>query len=308
MPTSIMIIDDSPTQRESIIRTLRIHDICDHYREARNGMEGYKSLLNSSADLIISDLEMPQMDGFKFISLIKSSADLQDIPIIILTSSEESDLKIRGLELGASDYVTKPFNPGELVARVKVQLHIKKLQDDLKRSNELLKQLSHTDFQTGLHNKRYLMHTLNSEINRTNRDNLCFSIILLDIDHFKAVNDNYGHQNGDIVLSAIANSIQTGVRNYSTVARFGGEEFAIVLPGIPLSGAVVAAERMREAIQTTSFAPPMEGLKITGSFGVATYPSEQVKDIDSLLKHVDEALYRAKHKGRNRVEAMRTSS
>jgi two-component system cell cycle response regulator len=305
MPTSIMIIDDSAKQRELIIQTLKKLNIFDQYREAKDGLEGFKALLNTPVDLIISDLEMPHIDGFKFISMIKTRPELQDIPVIILTSSEDSDSKIKGLELGANDYVTKPFNPGELVARVNVQLQIKSLQDQLKRSNELLRELSYTDFQTSLYNKRYLMKTLGGEINRAERSNQCFSLIFLDIDFFKEVNDNYGHQNGDIVLTAIAKTIQSGVRNYATVARYGGEEFAIVLPGIPLAGALVVAERMRETIQALSFAPPMGDLRITGSFGVATYPSEHVNDIDSLLRQADDALYRAKQKGRNRVEAMR---
>jgi two-component system, cell cycle response regulator len=305
MSTSIMIIDDSAKQRELIIQTLKKINIFDQYREAKDGLEGFKSLVNAPVDIIISDLEMPHMDGFKFISMVKTRPELQDIPIIILTSSEDSDSKIKGLEHGANDYVTKPFNPGELVARVNVQLQIKSLQDELKRSNELLRELSYTDFQTSLYNKRYLMKTLSGEINRAERSNQCFSLIFLDIDFFKEVNDNYGHQNGDIVLTAIAKTIQSGVRNYATVARYGGEEFAIVLPGIPLAGALVVAERMRETIQATSFAPPMGDLRITGSFGVATYPSEHVNDIDSLLRQADDALYRAKQKGRNRVEAMR---
>lgn len=304
MSTSIMIIDDSAKQRELIVQTLKKLNIFDQCREAQDGLEGFKSLLNAPVDLIISDLEMPQMDGFKFISMIKTRPELQDIPIIILTSSEDSDSKIKGLELGANDYVTKPFNPGELLARVKVQLQIKNLQDELKRSNELHKELSYTDFQTSLYNKRYLMKTLDGEINRTGRSKQCFSLIFLDIDFFKQVNDNYGHHNGDIVLIAIAKTIQSGVRNYATVARYGGEEFAIVLPGIPLTGALVVAERIREAIQATSFAAPMGDLKITASFGIATYPSEQVNDIDSLLRQSDDAMYRAKQKGRNRVEAM----
>ena len=304
MPASIMIIDDSATQREAIVQTLRDFTLCYECREAQDGLDGFKSLVEAPVDLIISDLDMPQLDGFRFIEMLKSREDLQNIPIIILTCSEDSDSKIKALELGANDFITKPFNPGELVARVKVQLHIKKLQDELKRSNKLLEELSYTDFQTGLYNKRYLMQTLSGELNRTSRDKSCFSLIFLDIDFFKAVNDNYGHQNGDAVLTAIAQTIQSGLRNYATVARYGGEEFAIVLPGIPLAGALVVAERLRVAIQSTTFEAPMGDLAITGSFGIATYPSDHVDTIDSLLMEADNALYRAKQNGRNRVETM----
>jgi len=307
MSTSIMIIDDSASHRKSIIRALGALQLCDRYREAQNGLEGFKALLDTPADLVICDLEMPHMNGFKFISMMKSQEELRSIPIIILTGKEDSNSKIKGLEHGASDYVTKPFIPGELVARVKVQLQIKSLQDELKRSNALLTKLSYTDFQTGLYNKRYLMQTLSGELNRSRRDNSCFSLIFLDIDYFKKVNDTYGHQHGDRVLTAIAETIRGWLRNYTTVARYGGEEFAVILPGVPMGGAMGVAERLREAIQAISFAPPMEALKITGSFGVATYPSGTVNDIDSLLKQADDALYRAKEKGRNRVEATQRS-
>jgi len=304
MSVSIMIIDDSAKQREATVNALSMLPICDHYREAQDGMEGFKSILNAPVDLVICDLEMPHLDGFKFVSMMKSQENLQNIPIIILTSKEDVETKIKGLELGASDYVTKPFIPGELVARVKAQLQIKSLQDELKKSNELLTNLANTDFQTGLFNKRYLMKTLGGELNRAARNNSCFSLIFLDIDFFKKVNDTYGHQHGDEVLTAVAETIMQCLRNYSTAARYGGEEFAVVLSGAPLTGALVVAERLRESIQALSFAPPMENLKITGSFGIATYPSAQVKDIDSLLKQADDALFSAKRKGRNRVEAM----
>jgi diguanylate cyclase (GGDEF)-like protein len=299
-----MIIEDSTKHRELIVNTLKKLNICDQYIEAQDGLEGFKFLLTAPVDLIISDLVMPNMDGFKFIAMIKARPELANIPIIFLTSREDDDSKIKGLELGANDYVTKPFNPGELVARVKMQLQIKNLQDELKRSNKLLEELSYTDFQTSVYNKRYLMKYISGEINRAGRNNQCFSLIFMDIDYFKEVNDTYGHHNGDVVLTAVAKAIQSGARNYATIARYGGDEFSIVLPGIQLAGAFVVAERLREAIQAISFTSTIGDLTITGSFGIATYPSEHVNDIESLLREADNALYRAKQNGRNRVETM----
>jgi diguanylate cyclase (GGDEF)-like protein len=304
MSGNILIIDDSDSVRYQIIGTLKKVALFELYSEARDGIDGFKSLIAAKPDLIICDLEMPRMDGFKFLQLVNSREDLKDIPIIMLTGREDRDLKIKGLEQGACDYVTKPFDAGELVARVKVQLKIKALQDELKRSNELLRELSNTDPLTRLYNRRYLTKILNSELNRSERYNENLTFVILDIDNFKKVNDTYGHQNGDAVLSAIAEVVLAGRRCYDIAARYGGEEFVLVLPGTSLQGGLTVAEHLRKDVQTISFEPPMEKLAVTVSAGVATFPSQQVDDVDSLIRKADEALYRAKQNGRNRVESM----
>jgi two-component system, cell cycle response regulator len=304
MSSNVLIIDDADSVRYHIISTLKKVALFEHYREARDGIDGFKSLLAAKTDLIICDLEMPRMDGFKFMQMVNSREDLRDIPIIMLTGREDRDLKIKGLEQGACDYVTKPFDAGELVARVKVQLKIKSLQDELKRSNELLKELSNTDPLTHLYNRRYLTKVLSSELIRAKRYNESLSFIILDIDHFKKVNDAYGHQNGDTVLSAVAEVVQAGRRCYDIVARYGGEEFVLVLPGTTLAGGITVAQRLREDVRLISFKPPLELLSITISLGVATFPSAQIEDEDSLIRQADEALYRAKQNGRNRVETI----
>lgn len=222
MATSILIIDDSNQVRAQIVKTLQKVSLFDNYLEAADGIEAFKLVLNSPVDLILCDLEMPRMDGFKFISMLQTRDELKDIPVIMLTGREDRDLKIKGLEEGACDYVTKPFDAGELVARVKVQLKIKCLQDELKRSNELLKQLSNTDPLTHLYNRRYLMEALDREYQRAARKESSLSLIIIDIDHFKKVNDNYGHQQGDVVLAAVAALLKKMVRSYDVAARYGG--------------------------------------------------------------------------------------
>lgn len=179
---------------------------------------------------------------------------------------------------------------------------------ELKRSNELLKALSDTDPLTRLYNRRFLMETLEREMHRAQRKMACLSLVMLDIDHFKRINDTYGHHNGDQVLVTTAELIQSGLRCYDVVARYGGEEFVLVLPETPDAGALLVAERLRESVQALRFPPPMESLVVTVSLGVATFPSALVDSVDSLLRQADDALYRAKHNGRNRVETQADSA
>ena len=302
MPSSVLVIDDSDKVREQIIRTVMDSALFGSYREARDGLEGFKSMVNSKPDLVICDLEMPRIDGFKFLQMVSTRPELQDIPIIILTGSSNQESKIKGLDQGACDYVTKPFDAAELVARVKVHLKIKKLQDELNRVIEHFKELSLTDPLTSLYNRRYVTEILDKEFERAERKREVLSLVIFDIDHFKTVNDSYGHPNGDAVLVAIAEEARKGLRTYDFAARYGGEEFLLVLPGTPLVGGMVVAERLRAAVQTMSFSPPMDGLSVTVSVGVATYPSHQVDSITTLFQQADYALYRAKQNGRNRVE------
>ncbi|MSM39878.1 MAG: diguanylate cyclase [Geobacter sp.] len=302
MPTSILIIDDSDKIREQIVQTLQAVSLVDQYFQARDGIEGFKYLIERpQIDLVLCDLEMPRMDGFKFLAMVRSREELRSIPIIMLTAREARELKIKGLEQGASDYVTKPFDPGELVARVRVQLKIKLLQDELKHSNELLKELSNTDPLTQLFNRRYMMEVLEKEIQRTFRKGSPISLIIMDIDHFKKVNDVHGHQQGDTVLVNVAGLVKRHLRSYDVAARYGGEEFVGILPETPLDEAMVVAERVRVAVQQLTFAHKLQTLKITISMGVATYPGPGVDSIDDIIRVADEALYRAKSEGRNRV-------
>lgn len=302
MPNSVLIIDDSVTVREQIIRTLESYDLFARYYEAEDGLEGFKKLLSSQVDIILCDLEMPRIDGFKFLGMLKSRPDLQNLPVLILTGMDDRERKIKGLEQGASDYITKPFDPEELVARVKVHLKIKNLQDDLKRSNELLLELSNTDHLTGLFNRRYMMEALGKEVQRSIRKSGNLSIILLDIDHFKLVNDNYGHLQGDVVLQKVSLLLQKELRSYDCAARYGGEEFVAILPDSTLKEAVFVAERIRLSIQGAKFSDDLADLVLTVSLGVACFPDKGVSTVDSFIKLADDALYRAKNNGRNRVE------
>ncbi|WP_306535673.1 diguanylate cyclase [Geobacter sp.] len=304
MTTTVLVIDDSDTLRGEIFRTLQEVSLFDSYLEARDGLEGFKTLLNNRVDLVLCDLEMPRMDGFRFLAMMRAREEFQDLPVIILTGREDRDTKIRGLEQGASDYVTKPFDAGELVARVRVQLKMKSLQDELKRSNEMLRTLSITDPLTHLHNRRHLMEMVEREFQRALRKGAHLSLVILDIDYFKKINDTYGHQEGDRVLTILAEIVTRRLRSYDLAARYGGEEFVLLLPETPIHEALSIAERLRLEVQEHVFDGSLQGLVLTISLGVATYPSSRVESIDSLFRQADEALYRAKQGGRNRVELM----
>lgn len=302
MPTSVLIIDDSATIREQIVKALESFKLFSHYHEAEDGLDGFKKLLSSPVDIILCDLEMPRIDGFKFLSMLKARPDFRDVPVLILTGVNDRERKLKGLEQGASDYITKPFDHEELVARVKIHLKIKKLQDDLKRSNELLLEISNTDHLTGLYNRRYMMEVLVKEVQRSVRKGGNLSLILLDIDHFKLVNDRFGHLQGDIVLKQVASQLQKELRTYDCAARYGGEEFVAILPDSTLQESVFVADRIRLAIQGTAFEGALSPLHLTASLGVAYFSPEKSATVDGFIKQADDALYRAKANGRNRVE------
>lgn len=221
-----------------------------------------------------------------------------------MTSGTDQESKVKVLEQGASDYVTKPFDIAELVARVKIHLKIKKLQDELKTANEHFKELSNIDALTRLHNRRFFTEIIESEFQWAERQGSSLSLIIVDVDKFKDINDKYGHQNGDRVLVSIAEKLHGALRTYDVASRYGGDEFVLLLPATPIAGALGVAERLRESINTMTLLPPMKSLLVTVSQGVATFTSEETSNVDSLFQQADFALYQAKQNGRNRVETI----
>lgn len=302
--STILVIDDSKIARQQVIDILKQNSLFKFFFEASDGIEGFKMALNKPVDLIICDVEMPGMDGFKFLRMLSSREELQDIPVIMVTGLEDAEAKISGLEQGASDYVTKPYDSGELLARVKVQLKIKSLQDKLKRSNQMLLELSHTDSLTGLNNRRSMMETLDKEFERSTRNQSPLSLLMLDVDHFKKINDNFGHQQGDTALQALSHLLKDHLRQYDLAARFGGEEFALILPETGTEAACMVAERIRQSILKMRLADFPAGFCMTASFGVATAPNQVLASPDDLIREADNALYNAKRSGRNRIERM----
>jgi two-component system cell cycle response regulator len=302
MGHSVLIMDDSEQVRRQIRRALEDSSLFTTFHEAADGLTGFKLLTQHPIDLVLCDLLMPGCDGFKFLLMRRRKIEFKDIPVILLTGQEDVKNKIRGLEQGASDYVVKPFDSGELLARVKVQLKIKALQDELKIKNARLSELSATDGLTSVYNRRYLREKLDHEFNRCKRYNMGLAFMMLDLDFFKRINDQYGHLAGDYILVEVAAILRRNSRKPDLVARYGGEEFAVLLPSTDLEGARVLAERIREEIETTRFTFERHLISLTASVGLIVYPNPEVETTDQLVQKADEALFAAKQAGRNRVD------
>jgi diguanylate cyclase (GGDEF)-like protein len=302
MKKSVLIIDDNDQMRAEVKRHLIASNLFDEYYEAGDGVEGFKILLNRDVDLILCDVVMPGIDGFKFLSMKKARTEFNDIPVIMLTAEEDVKLKIKGLEQGASDYITKPFDAGELVARVRVHYKIKALQEEIRANYRRLEELSNTDGLTKLYNRRYFMELLDLEFQRAQRYESKLAFVMMDIDYFKGFNDSYGHLLGDRILAEISQIFQENLRVNDIIGRYGGEEFGLMAPETDLKGALVVAERYRKRIADFTMIEAGKPLKITISLGVACYPHPRIRTMDDLIRLADNALYEAKKYGRNRVE------
>lgn len=292
-PNRVLVIDDSDFIHKLIRVRLRPErlEVTGEYE----GERGIERAISDLPDLILLDIDLPQMDGFEVCRRLKEHPTTRNLPIIFLTGTTSTDSKVRGLDLGAVDYVTKPFDDVELRARVRAALRTKRLQD-------MLEQQSFLDGLTGLWNRSYLNRRLEAEITVAQRYGRPLSVVLIDIDHFKRVNDTYGHLFGDVVLQGIAQELHEYARRSDIVTRYGGEEFALLLTDTPMHGAAGVAERMRAAIETRIFEARSEQVSVTASFGIAT--TEEIPESaepEGIIGVADRALYAAKDAGRNCV-------
>jgi len=297
----ILIIDDSRLicHIATVILGKRGHEVV----VASNGRIGLQMAEAEPPDLILLDVIMPEMNGYEVCEKLKQEAATTDIPIIMLTSRANPADKVRGLDIGASDYVTKPFDEGELVARVKTHLRLKELYEILQEKNRKLQELANRDGLTELYNHRFFQETVAKDFQRALRYHEVLSCALFDIDHFKKFNDTYGHQVGDMVLKTLGGLIKAQMRDSDLSARYGGEEFALLLYHTTAQDAFVVLERIRKRVEEHKFIQDDLVLAVTISIGVATFPSQQIPDAKTLIECADKALYEAKRKGRNQVVA-----
>ena len=289
----VLIIDDSPealaVAKARLANEENLTILC-----ADGGRRGLEVLKAEKPDLVLLDVDMPDISGFDLCRMIKSDPELCMIPIVFLTGIGNAEDKVRGLDLGAVDYIAKPFDAFELRARVRAALRTKHFQD-------LLIEYAQIDPLTSLPNRRALQERLAQEWDRIMRHGGRISFIMVDLDHFKRVNDVYGHSVGDRVLQEAARVLQGQCRKVDLPVRYGGDEFAIVVPEVAALDAAHLADRCRGDIEKMAVRAGAETAGITASFGVAD--SDGVGSADALIERADRALFQAKQAGRNAVRA-----
>jgi len=287
---TILIVDDTIANLDILIELLDGYDVID----ATNGEDALDIAQNENIDLILLDIMMPQMDGYQVCQKLKENPKTKDIPVIFITAKTDEESIEEAFDIGGADYITKPFLPKELLARVKKELQIQDLQNELKL-------LAATDPMTRLYNRRYFTQTAKYIFDLSKREKQNLSLIMLDIDKFKNVNDTYGHDIGDKVIISLANELIKQHRASDIVCRFGGEEFMILLPNTSLENAKILANKIRVEIENLSIKIDNNIIKFTISLGVSKIDLEKETNIEAGLKRVDEALYDAKNSGRNKV-------
>jgi diguanylate cyclase (GGDEF)-like protein len=312
---SILIVDDDPGTIQLLARVL-VHT--GTLRFACNGADALRLAREATPDLILLDAEMPGMGGFQVCKAIKADAVLADVPVIFITSHGEAAVEVAGLELGAADFIAKPISASLVLARVRNQLRVKRMADELRR-------ISTMDMVTGIANRRRFEDTLGQEWRRGRRHGTPMALLMIDVDHFKLFNDRYGHPAGDACLRAVAQALAgVSMRPADLVARYGGEEFVVLLPHTPRRGAEIVAENVLHTIGSLDIAhaASTSASHVTVSIGVAAYDEDSAcwlpGSVESrytgdsqtrttamdLVRAADMALYSAKHRGRDRARLL----
>ena len=298
MNGTILVADDSMVVRAVLRRQLETdgHTVV----EAVNGAEAIDACREYRPDVILLDVEMPVLDGHATLERLKADPMLKDIPVVFLTGRVDTADVVNGLRLGAHDYLRKPFEANELMARVSAALRTKWLQDELRTRNAELDRVSRIDMLTNIYNRRHLDEHLRSVISAARRHDRTIGVLIVDIDHFKNVNDEHGHLAGDAVLREVAARLAQAMRTEDALGRWGGEEFLAVLTDTPPEGVRVMAERLRQVIAAAPFTlDDGSQIRVTVSVGHAS----GTEDAEVLVHRADDALYVAKAEGRNRVAA-----
>ena len=294
---NVMVVEDEYLVAEEIIRSLKQkgYNICG---DASNGSEALELLKEVKPDIILMDIKMPVMDGLEATRLIQEN---YSIPIVGLSSHESPEIVHSASKTGMAAYITKPPKADDIDRAIIIAMARHNDMSELRRLNKELESLAKTDQLTGLYNRRYLMDVIQQEIQRSKRYKTTLSVIMIDIDFFKKVNDKYGHQIGDEVLVDVAKVILENVRACDIPTRFGGEEFLLALPDSDIKAAYNLAERIRLAVSAIKFNDGETDFGITVSMGISTLKNDE-SSLDPVIKRADGKLYDAKKTGRNKIE------
>jgi diguanylate cyclase (GGDEF)-like protein len=309
---TILLVDNDPTNLSVLVDFL--DETGFETQVAQSGKGALRQLAYAQPDLILLDIMMPGLDGFETCRRLKANEATKDIPVIFMTALSEPIDKVKGLEVGGVDYITKPFNMAELLARVKTHLELRRYREELKRyiqqlenANEALREsqkeleiAARTDPLTHLSNRRDIIEKIEYEQIRFERSQRPFTLIIGDIDNFKRFNDTYGHDCGDFILVSVAKIMQAMIRKQDRLARWGGEEFLFFLPETELEGGRIVAEKIRAEIASQVYPFKAHTLSVTMTYGVSVFNKDSMS-IDDCIKKADQALYQGKAQGKNCV-------
>lgn len=288
---TILVVDDTVGNLDILSDLLCDYDVV----VATNGIDALEICEEEEIDLILLDIMMPQMSGIEVCQILKSKEDTKEIPILFITAKTDEASIQEAYEAGGIDYVTKPFRPVELLAKVKIQFQLQEM------TNELIR-LATVDTMTGLYNRRHFANLSATSMSNALKDGTDLSVMMLDIDKFKTINDTYGHKVGDDVIVSLANILKSKQRKDDIISRFGGEEFVILLPKTDVKNANILAEDIRDSVEKSQVdLEDSQSIKFTVSIGVSNVDLINEKDVEKSLIRADEALYEAKNSGRNMV-------
>ncbi len=296
---SVLVADDSPIYRKLVAHALDGQEYSVTF--AKSGREALDIFAEHAPHIVITDWMMPDVSGLELCERIRSS-ELSYTYIILLTSISDKEMVVKGLAAGADDYLTKPFDPGELKARIGVGRRIICLQRDNEAKNLLLEEAARTDSLTGLPNRRAIEEWAERQIRGASRHRYPLWVVLADLDSFKSVNDNYGHDAGDLVLQKFAELLRSTTRASDICGRMGGEEFVMVLTHVSEQDIGPTVDRLREQFASLIFRFGGKTASVTSSFGIAGFSGKGCAEFSQLLRQADAALYAAKRAGRNRIE------
>jgi len=296
----ILVVDDSPVSRKVLEHALSDEPYTLLF--AKSGEEALRFFQEHRPAVVITDWMLPDSSGPELCQRIRSDAQHSYTYIILLTSMTEKDSVVKGLAAGADDYLTKPFDSSELLARIGVGGRIIALHREIEEKNRLLEEAARTDHLTGLANRRAIEEWANRQLRGAARHGYAFWVVIVDLDSFKSVNDNYGHDAGDAVLQKFAEILRQNTRASDLSGRLGGDEFLLILTHVERENIELTLDRLREQFGSQMFTFNGQKVKVTASFGITGFQGKEAPEIGALIRQADKALYAAKRGGRNQVK------